>query len=64
MITKKDAVNAKIGDIFYHLYVLNSRKKPAKCRVMGKCKVWKTRPLEYALPVKHGIYSSFYNNTE
>ena len=60
MITKEIAVKAKIGEIFYHTSMHDSKKQPIKCRVSGKCQVWKTRPLEYSLPVKHGLYSSFY----
>lgn len=59
MITKEDAMNAKHGDIFYHISREN-RTGAVRVRVSGKCKTWKTRPLEYRLPVKYGLYSSFY----
>ena len=26
------------------------------CRVSGRCETWKTRPTEYRLPVKYGLY--------
>lgn len=29
-----------------------------RCRPSGRCQVWKTRPLEFRLPVKHGLYES------
>lgn len=29
-----------------------------RCRVSGRCQTWKTRPAEYRLPVKYGMYES------
>lgn len=29
-----------------------------RCRVSGGCQTWKTRPDEFRLPVKHGLYES------
>jgi hypothetical protein len=60
MITKAQAMNATHGDIFHHATAKNADKTPARCRVTGMCKVWKTRPDEFRLPVKHGMYDSFY----
>jgi hypothetical protein len=54
MITKKIAQNARRGQIFHH--VTNSMR----VRVTGKCKVWVTRPSEFRLPVKYGLYDSGY----
>jgi hypothetical protein len=34
--------------------------KPINWRVNGKCKTWKTRPEEFKLPIKHGLYSYGY----
>ena len=31
-----------------------------KVRRTGKTKVWKTRPLEFKIPVKYGLYESGY----
>jgi hypothetical protein len=28
-------------------------------RTSGKCKTWKTRPTEFRLPVKYGMFESF-----
>jgi hypothetical protein len=30
------------------------------CRASGQCKTWKTRPSEFKLPIKHGLYESSY----
>lgn len=29
-----------------------------RVRVSGQCKTWKTRPEEFRVPVKHGLYES------
>ena len=48
-------------DMFYHKTILNkSDKQPARARRMGKTQTWKTRPNEFKIPVKHGMYDSFY----
>jgi len=35
-------------------------EKVTRVRVSGKCKTWKTRPNEFRLPVKYGMYESSY----
>lgn len=57
MITKQIALTARK---FEHVTEKNKDGTPARCRAMGKCKVWKTRPDDFKLPVKHGMYTSFY----
>lgn len=64
MITKQQAINAEYRDEFFHVSELDSRNEPVKCRVSGKCKTWKTRPNEFKLPVKYGLYQSFYITPE
>jgi len=34
--------------------------KPNNWRASGKCKTWKTRPEEFKLPIKFGLYESSY----
>ena len=60
MITKQQAVAAQYRQEFWHRTVKNADGTPARCRVNGACKVWKTRPDEFRLPVKHGMYDCFY----
>ena len=60
MITKQQAIDSKHRQEFNHVSVKNADGTPARCRVNGRCKVWKTRPLEFRLPVKHGLYDCFY----
>lgn len=45
---------------FEHVSIKNADGTPARCRAMGKCQTWKTRPTEFKLPVKHCMYQSFY----
>ena len=34
--------------------------KPINWRANGKCQTWKTRPDEFKLPIKHGLYDYDY----
>jgi hypothetical protein len=56
-ITYDDAVNAKYRDEFHGP---SNRGKIITVRVNGKCKIWKTRPGEFQLPVKYGMYECGY----
>lgn len=60
MLTRNQALVLGHGTILYHITRKNADGTPARCRVTGCCKVWKTRPTEFKLPVKHGMYDSFY----
>ena len=57
MITKSQAQTLRH---FEHVTLKGSDGKPVRCRAMGACKTWKTRPNEFKLPVKYGLYQSFY----
>ena len=59
-VCKGVACAARHGEIFHHISMKNSDGTPLRARVTGKCKTWKTRPLEFKLPVKYGMYESFY----
>ena len=60
MVTKAQALAATHGDIFHSTCLGPCRRAYARIlyRVTGRCRTWKTRPLEYRLPVKHGLYTS------
>lgn len=45
---------------FEHKSIKNKDGSPARCRSMGKLKVWVRSPDKFQLPVKHGTYQSFY----
>ena len=59
MLTIKDLVEGNHRH-FYHQFIRDTKGNPAECRASGQCKTWKTRPDEFKLPVKYGLYSSFY----
>lgn len=60
MITKEIAVNLKYRNILHHKSLKNADGSPLRCRVNGKCKTWVTRPTDFRLPVKYGMYDCFY----
>lgn len=63
MITREQAI--EFGSSWgrtelYHSTLRNSDGSAVRARVNGKCKVWKTRPTEFQLPMKHGLRDCFY----
>lgn len=52
--------NLDRGFILEHKILKNKDGSPKRCRVNGKLKTWVTRPNEFAMPVKQGLYSFFY----
>ncbi len=65
MITKDIAANLRGGTELRHLKLKNADGISAvRCRVNGQCKVWKTKPSEFKLPVKHGLKNCFYITPE
>ena len=61
MITKNQAMTKRH---FFHVTLKDSRGNPVVCRATGKCKTWKTRVADFKLPVKYGLYQSFYITPE
>ena len=59
-MTRQDAIHATGHTEFHHHTRKNADGTPARCRVNGQCKIWKTRPLAFRLPVKYGMYDCFY----
>ena len=56
MITRQQAANLRPGDIIHSLEYNNADGTPERWRVNGKVKVWKTRPDDFMIPVKRGMY--------
>jgi len=54
-ITKEIALTLKHGQYLYHINNLAGR-----VRVNGKVKTWKTRPNDFKIPVKRGLYEYGY----
>lgn len=58
LVTKTNQEGVKI---FYSvLQNYKSIKGRKQVRRTGKTQTWKTRPLEFKIPVKFGLYESFY----
>lgn len=65
MITKEQAMLASHGDEIHfgkcwkHVGPRGGVKMNMEIwRVSGKCKTWKTRPNEFRLPIKFGMYNN------
>jgi len=58
MITKEIAMSQPHE--LWHSRVSNKDGTPVRARINGKCIVWKTRPADFKLPVKHGLKDCFY----
>jgi len=63
-MTKEQATQADYRTTLEHTTIKNADGSPARCRVNGRCKTWKTRPDDFKLPVKHGLYNCFYINQD
>ena len=59
MITKDQATNPD-NRVFYNGTWRNKDGAPMRARRNGMTKTWKTRPQEWVLPVKQGMYSAFH----
>ena len=52
--------NCESANNFEMYNATNADGTPTRCRRNGKTKVWKTRPSEFKIPVKHGLYDYGY----
>lgn len=57
MITKDQAITARN---FEHVSAKNADGTALRARASGQCKVWVKSPERFKLPVKYGLYQSFY----
>jgi len=60
IITRDNVTELRHGQTLYFRLETGSDRLPRRVRVTGKLKTWKTRPGDFRLPVKHGLYYSFY----
>ena len=60
MITIEQAKQLKHGDILYHVTQRNADGSAQRWRVNGAVKLWKTRPDEFKVPLKYGLYQYAY----
>lgn len=59
-ITLAEAKALTVSDVLYSGYYRNADGTPQRWRVNGKVKFWKTRPWDFRIPVKHGLYAYGY----
>ena len=60
-ITIEEARKLSVGDYIYHTTkTYSDGKTHCHCRVNGAVKFWKTRPHEYRIPYKYGMYEFGY----
>jgi hypothetical protein len=52
--------NCESANRFEHVSMKNADKTPLRVRRNGKTKLWKTRPNEFKIPVKYGMYEYSY----
>jgi hypothetical protein len=52
--------NATTANNFEHTSKKNKDNTPMRVRRSGKTQTWKTRPAEFKIPVKYGLYESGY----
>lgn len=60
MITREIALSLGHGTTLYHRTLTNRDGSAVRARVNGRCQVWKRRPTEFRLPMKHGLRDCFY----
>lgn len=59
-LTLAQAKELRVGQTLYVIGKYNANGTAMRVRVSGKPKLWKTRPAEVQVPVKHGMYDSGY----
>jgi hypothetical protein len=57
-VTPKAAMNA--SEFYHRTLKYKDGKTPIRVRRNGATKTWKTRPGEFRIPVKYGMYEYFY----
>ena len=57
MITREQAINdLDYGKTIFHATSRNADGSPSRAKITGKIKLWKTRPNDFRIPWKHGLY--------
>lgn len=57
-LTTGQAKSLKYGQWIYIIGWYNADGSPQHCKVTGKVQTWKTRPNEFRVPVKRGLYET------
>ncbi len=59
MVILAQVKKLRYRDELYHKDLKDSRGHSVRARVNGKIQLWKTRPNEFRLPMKHGLKDTF-----
>ena len=59
-ISVNQARSLRHGQLVYLIGEWDSDGKPTRARVTGKVQTWKTRPDDFRVPIKRGLYDSGY----
>lgn len=59
-ITRANCETLRHQQTVFHKTLKNRDGSALRARVNGKCKTWSTRPLDFRLPMKHGLRDCFY----
>ena len=60
MITREQALTLRLYTTIHQVDSYNANGSPTRWRINGMCKTWKTRPLDFRLPIKHGLTTCDY----
>ena len=59
-LCRENVEELRSGTILRHITARNADGTPLRGRVNGKVILWKTRPLEFRVPMKYGLKTYFY----
>lgn len=59
-LCRENVEELKPRKILHHITSKNADGTPLRGRVNGKVILWKTRPLEFRVPMKYGLKTCFY----
>lgn len=57
MITAQQVAALTVGTTLHHATQRNADGTPLRARVNGKVQLWKTRPTDFRIPIKSGLYA-------
>ena len=58
MITVAQAKGLRYGQLVYLVGEWDSDGKPSRAKVTGRVQTWKTRPNDFRVPLKRGLYDT------
>lgn len=59
-VNKMVCENARLGQDFWHRHQRHADGSPIRVQVSGKCLKWESKPNEFKLPVRYGLFQTLY----